>query len=161
MAEDSQLRNYHMNYKQVIFGRTITIQVQCPNCEIWQFQDESKICCDCDTLLNEDLTRKPTEYRTELSNWRDKVSGNTKEIVFQRDEFNCQYCGVWCYDSWIQNPKSVTIDHIIPVKMGGNNKVENLITCCRNCNLTKNDRVFETFEQAREYILGIKDDKIS
>ena len=143
-----------MNYKQVVYGRTITIQVQCPECETWQFQD--KKCCDCDAILDGELVKKPIEYRSPLQTWRDKVSSNTKEYVFQRDEFVCQYCGIWCYDSWVQNSKSVTIDHIIPIKMGGNNKVDNLITSCMKCNITKNDRVFESFEQAREFILKEK-----
>jgi hypothetical protein len=31
----------------------------------------------------------------------------------------------------------LTIDHIMPVALGGTNEIGNLVTACRTCNLTK------------------------
>ncbi len=51
--------------------------------------------------------------------------------VFKRDGFSCQYCGAV--------PPSVLlqVDHIVPVKLGGENDVDNLVTACQPCNIGK------------------------
>lgn len=140
-----------MNYKSIVYGNIALIQVECPQCKNWQFECEI---CDCGYVLknNKEKTEQPIEYRVELPTWRDRVKDSIKKQIFERDDYICQYCGVWCYDSFIQNKKSVTIEHLIPVIMGGNNKIENLITSCRECNLLKGSKSFKTIDDAREYI---------
>jgi hypothetical protein len=51
--------------------------------------------------------------------------------VFDRDNFTCQYCG--------KTPPDVVlhVDHIKPVKEGGDNSLSNLITSCSDCNRGK------------------------
>lgn len=51
--------------------------------------------------------------------------------VFKRDGFACQYCGA--------TPPSVIlhVDHIDPVKNGGKNNIDNLVTACESCNRGK------------------------
>lgn len=51
--------------------------------------------------------------------------------VLERDNFRCQYC-------W-KNGKDVSleIDHIIPKSKGWTDDLENLVTCCRECNSWK------------------------
>jgi len=34
----------------------------------------------------------------------------------------------------------LTLDHIVPVSLGGANDVNNLRVCCRACNMTKSSR---------------------
>ena len=51
--------------------------------------------------------------------------------IFKRDNYECAYCG---------SSKHLTIDHIIPKSRGGGNTWTNLVTCCRNCNRTKDDK---------------------
>ena len=139
-----------MKYKYVFFGRIKTTQVQCPNCETWQFIDIE--CDNCGILFKEKLENEKPEYRTEVVTWRASIKRSIKEAVFQRDEYICHYCGIHCFESYIQDPKSVTIDHAYPISAGGRNNIDNLITCCKECNLTKLDKIFNTFEDAREYI---------
>jgi len=51
--------------------------------------------------------------------------------VFKRDDFTCQYCGN-------HPPNAILhVDHINPVKLGGENNIDNLITACSHCNLGK------------------------
>jgi hypothetical protein len=49
----------------------------------------------------------------------------------ERDNFRCQYCG--------KNGKDVSleVDHIIPKAEGWTDDFDNLITCCRECNIGK------------------------
>lgn len=51
--------------------------------------------------------------------------------ILQRDWFRCSYCG--------KNWKDVTleIDHIIPKSNWWSDNIENLTTCCRECNIGK------------------------
>ena len=62
---------------------------------------------------------------------RKAISKKTRFEIFKRDEFICQYCGA-------TPPKVVLqVDHIHPVKLGGTNDIDNLITSCQECNLGK------------------------
>lgn len=65
---------------------------------------------------------------------RKPLSKKTRFEVFKRDSFTCQYCSA-------KPPKvPLEVDHIIPVKSGGTNDVENLITACFDCNRGKGAR---------------------
>ncbi|KAA0228672.1 MAG: hypothetical protein AKCLJLPJ_00470 [Fimbriimonadales bacterium] len=55
----------------------------------------------------------------------------TRHSVLARDNFTCQYCGF--------SGKDLTIDHVIPRRMGGGHTWENVVACCRRCNLKKAD----------------------
>jgi 5-methylcytosine-specific restriction endonuclease McrA len=48
-----------------------------------------------------------------------------------RDLYTCQYCG---------SRKDLTLDHVVPRWCGGPHTWENLVTCCRKCNLKKGDK---------------------
>lgn len=45
-----------------------------------------------------------------------------------------------------------TIDHIIPIKYGGDNSPENLTAACRSCNCSKNDRPLLGFLLSRRTV---------
>jgi len=62
--------------------------------------------------------------------------------VLERDQYRCVYCGVESNASLEDNKKTarLSIDHIIPAARGGKTTVENLATCCRQCNMEKSDR---------------------
>lgn len=59
---------------------------------------------------------------------RKAISTRARFEVFKRDGFTCQYCG--------STPPRVVlhVDHITPVKLGGDNSKDNLITACEKCN---------------------------
>ncbi len=62
---------------------------------------------------------------------RKPMSKRTRFEVFKRDGFTCQYCGS-------HPPAAILhVDHINPVKLGGDNDTDNLITSCSICNLGK------------------------
>lgn len=66
----------------------------------------------------------------------------TRQNVFKRDRFSCQYCG---------SGKNLTLDHIMPRSRGGQSSWSNLVAACRRCNTVKGDR---TPEEAGLFLKG-------
>lgn len=56
----------------------------------------------------------------------------SRHSVLARDNYTCQYCGI--------KGKDLTIDHVVPRWMGGPHTWDNLVACCRKCNLKKGDK---------------------
>lgn len=65
---------------------------------------------------------------------RKPISNKIRFEVFKRDLFTCQYCGKKSPDVILN------IDHINPVKEGGENNIFNLLTSCFECNSGKSAR---------------------
>jgi 5-methylcytosine-specific restriction endonuclease McrA len=53
----------------------------------------------------------------------------SRHSVLARDNYTCQYCGV--------RARELTIDHVVPKWAGGPHTWDNLVACCRRCNLKK------------------------
>lgn len=56
----------------------------------------------------------------------------SRHSILARDNYTCQYCGA--------KGKELTIDHVVPRWVGGGNTWDNLVACCRRCNLRKGDK---------------------
>ena len=54
----------------------------------------------------------------------------TRQNIFKRDNFECQYCGT---------KKELTIDHVIPSSRSGAHSWQNLVAACKKCNAKKGD----------------------
>ncbi|MBL6448301.1 HNH endonuclease [Fulvivirga sp. 29W222] len=54
----------------------------------------------------------------------------TRQNVFKRDSFSCQYCGA---------DRDLTLDHVTPRSKGGRSAWNNLVTACKRCNARKGD----------------------
>lgn len=83
-----------------------------------------------------------------------KALGNSKRFkVFERDGYKCRYCG--------QQPPEVVleVDHFIPVKEGGQNDFNNLLTSCKECNQGKKARISRAPGEELEYKSIIVDKK--
>lgn len=53
--------------------------------------------------------------------------------VFKRDGYRCRYCGATSAEA------RLTIDHLVPISLGGLNRAENLVVACWDCNSGKHD----------------------
>lgn len=53
----------------------------------------------------------------------------TRREVFARDAYTCQYCGA--------RTRDLTIDHVVPRRLGGIHVWENVVCACLPCNLRK------------------------
>jgi len=54
----------------------------------------------------------------------------TRQNIFKRDGFECQYCGT---------KRDLTIDHVVARAKGGLDTWTNLVTACKKCNARKGD----------------------
>lgn len=57
--------------------------------------------------------------------------------ILARDSFECQYCRESL------TSKSATLDHILPRSRGGKTSWENVVCCCKSCNVTKGSRTLK------------------
>ena len=82
---------------------------------------------------------------------RKNISKKTRFEVFKRDNFTCQYCGRSAPDVILE------IDHINPIKNGGDNNILNLITSCFDCNRGKGKRKLTDNEEIKIQIEQLKE----
>jgi 5-methylcytosine-specific restriction endonuclease McrA len=55
----------------------------------------------------------------------------SRHSILARDNYTCQYC---------YSKKDLTLDHVVPRWAGGPHTWDNLVACCRRCNLKKGDK---------------------
>lgn len=55
----------------------------------------------------------------------------TRNAVFARDGHRCQYCAA----------PAESLDHVVPRSRGGQHSWDNVVACCRRCNIRKGDRL--------------------
>lgn len=63
------------------------------------------------------------------------VSKRVRYEVMRRDGHACRYCGSMAPDA------KLTIDHVMPVALGGDDDPSNLVTACADCNSGKTSTV--------------------
>ena len=69
--------------------------------------------------------------------YKRKISKNAnyRKYIYVRDKYTCQYCNESFFET------DLTVDHVNPKSRGGGNEWENLVTCCKKCNIKKGDRL--------------------
>ena len=69
--------------------------------------------------------------------WERRPVKLSRETIFQRDHFTCQYC--------LQRFPShkLTCDHVIPRSKGGKTSWDNIVTACLPCNTKKGNHSSE------------------
>lgn len=59
---------------------------------------------------------------------RPRIALSKREIL-RRDDYTCQYCG--------RKMRTLTLDHVIPRRLGGSHSWDNLVAACSPCNRRK------------------------
>jgi 5-methylcytosine-specific restriction endonuclease McrA len=65
---------------------------------------------------------------------RDLLTSRLRREIMQRDGYRCVHCGR------AKGDVKLTVDHIVPISLGGRTVPENLQTLCRTCNLRKSNK---------------------
>ena len=77
------------------------------------------------------MARRQTESRIDLSR-------DMRRMIFQTSGKICAHCG--CE---LDFDKNFSVEHVIPLRKGGNSRPKNLVALCRDCNQTKSDDVIQ------------------
>lgn len=77
------------------------------------------------------------------------VSKRLRFEIFRRDSHACRYCGSSAPDA------TLTIDHVVPVTLGGSDDPSNLVTACKDCNSGKS-----ASNPNAELVAGVADDAL-
>jgi HNH endonuclease len=76
---------------------------------------------------------------------RYEISGAIQQKVWAADGFECMYCGAK------MGQHLLTIDHFIPLELGGANDVTNFVTSCRRCNKDKGSEAPEVWMEGNRF----------
>jgi len=97
---------------------------------IW-FNDLGEVKEIRDKLESELKTHESYPNRRRIAN-AFNAKKSTRVAVFTRDDCRCVNCG---------SSDNLSIDHIHPVRLGGDNGLDNLQTLCNSCNSSKGGSV--------------------
>ena len=64
-----------------------------------------------------------------------------KEEVWERDGYMCYLCGMQMH----RTHPELTVDHVVPKRLGGSVLPKNMACCCRTCNGQKAHRTYKTY----------------
>lgn len=98
--------------------------------------EEIKVCQDAKELRKNKQSISIISELTDVDFYN--IRGNRIKI-YERDNYQCKYC-----DKQLTR-LTATLDHVHPVKSGGDNSYDNLVTCCLDCNSKKNMRPLGDF----------------
>lgn len=76
-----------------------------------------------------------------MSYTRKPISKETRQLVYNKCNGHCAYCG--CELEY----KDMQVDHVIAVGRGGSNDIDNLLPACRQCNYDKHKKTIEGFRK--------------
>lgn len=79
---------------------------------------------------------------------RRRLSKSERQKIYDKYNGHCAYCG--CELGY----KDMQVDHVIPLRRGGDDDIENMLPACRSCNHYK---ATLTDEEFREYVSKIPD----
>ena len=91
--------------------------------------NEERSCAHC----GEEFVSKQPLHRFCCRECAQANEARDRYRVFDRDDFTCIYCG----RSSIEDGVRLHCDHIVPQDVGGTDVFGNLVTACRQCNLSK------------------------
>lgn len=73
------------------------------------------------------------------SSW---IRRDKRLAIYLRDRFQCAYCG---RDLHGAPPADVTLDHLNATHSAGNHEATNLVTACRSCNSSRQDKPWRQY----------------
>lgn len=87
---------------------------------------------------------------------RKKPTDRAQRGILEDQDNRCFYCGLrfgeWYHDGKFARERSVRWDHLLPYSYSFNNNNDNFVAACQQCNGIKSARVFETLDEAAEFV---------
>ena len=136
-----------------LFGNVALQKQFCEQCQEVSLVIKGKLAC-CDVLALE----KPTKYKRESEPEQRRRLPPFEYRTAQLEEQN--HCCFYCrrpFGAFVTRKRrlvrlSIAWDHFIPYAYSQDNHARNFVAACQICNAIKNDRCFQTVEEACIYI---------
>lgn len=120
----------NFGYFSIVVLTTILSMVLSGQCET-QFRKREK------TMATKKTSRNGKNQAS--GQW---IRTDKRLAIYLRDRFLCMYC---CRDLHGADPMDITLDHIRCQSRGGSNSETNLVTSCRSCNCSRQDKPLSRF----------------
>jgi len=142
-----------------MYGNVSMVRGYCSVCKnTCIILNNEKQCCG--RLANENqIFTLPIKRVIQPEKSRRRFSKNEKQSILMEQDFRCIYCDM--YFGVLYEKKSgrlckttVHFDHFIPFTHSQNNKKDNIVAACNICNAFKGDKMFNSIEEAKIYILN-------
>ena len=88
------------------------------------------------------IRKTPTAHGSRNSYKGVCIRKDLRLAIYLRDSFRCVYC---CQDLHGAHPTDITLDHVKAQADGGGNLASNLVTACRSCNCSRQDKPVSKF----------------
>jgi 5-methylcytosine-specific restriction endonuclease McrA len=89
---------------------------------------------------------------TSLSLVDSPVTHEEGKKILERDDFVCRYCGLDGRASF-ENALVMRVDFVVPRARKGKKDPSNLVACCTPCNTIKGTKVYNSFDEAKAFVL--------
>ena len=129
----------------------------CQNCQTWAIIIENRILC-CDESIESEKMSKRYKRMAEGALKRKRPKDSVIKAMLSLQNNRCFYCGIPFGTPYL-HPKQkkirltrLCLDHLVPFKYSQNNKEINFVCSCNICNSIKYDLVFQTVEEACDYV---------
>lgn len=146
----------YMSYRAphlAVYGNVGLIRVPCPGCGDWSLVVDGVALC-CDIACDPDPQRWKRVVEPEFK--RALPSAEERRAALWRQDNRCLYCDA-LFGSFIFRKKRhtrvmVRWDHFVPFSYCADNSDTNFVAACQICNGIKSDKMFQTVQEARNYI---------
>ena len=91
-------------------------------------------------MNNKDILKQYDETK------RKKLTKEERIEIYNRFDGRCGYCGEKI------NIKNMKVEHIVDLRVGGTDTLDNMICACRSCNHYKSTYTLEVFEKQLQEI---------
>lgn len=75
--------------------------------------------------------KSTTRFIVKAQTGRHSIAIKTRDLIYERDNYICQYC------KRKFDRSHLSIEHVVPISKGGIDEIINYITVCRSCNSSK------------------------
>lgn len=140
-----------------IYGSLKLMRGYCSNCKDYALIIDNVLQC-CDTEIDNNELEKRTKRMTQTEGVRRRPSKKAVNKMLEIQDNKCFYCDIPFGTSY-KHPRldkymetKVCYDHLVPFAYSQDNQDINFVCACGTCNGIKSDLIFQTVEEARDYV---------
>ena len=121
--------------------------IECPECRQLIIPTGNRQKCCTTACQQRNASRERVENDSHFNDRGAAVTNQTgaafewidRTTVYRRDGWACSYCGCAVQRANWRAMDAAEPDHVFALSRGGDHIYENIVTCCRRCNIAKHD----------------------